>query len=464
MKNLASSLRTTLAVGIIGLAGMSLVVSGALIFLTTYLHQTSVFVRQSVATVRLAQQAEILLLLDARAQDPLLRQDLEHDLRRVLDDAAAHVATEEEGRLLREARAHVEAYLADPRGEGADRVTSEQRLASAFGALETLVDESSDRAEGATRRAERWDRFANVLGIVTIVFPLLIGGWLLTWQTRALRSLFALARTMEAFGHGDRDVRAEEAGPTEVREMAVRFNAMASALAAKRATLLTFLGGVAHDLRNPLGVLAISLGAVRPDRPLPPEPRIRRTFEVLERQIGHMERMLGDFLDTARLEAGKLEMSMAVHDARDLVSDVAGLFEATSPRHPVEITLPETEVPVRCDVLRLEQVITNLLSNAIKYSPEGGPIVVILARDGAEAVLRIKDHGLGISEDEQRRVFEPFHRERRAPAIPGAGLGLFAVKRIVEAHGGRIDVQSAPGCGSTFEVRLPIEAGGEGAG
>lgn len=460
MKKITMSLRGALTATVIGFAGLALVVSAVLIVLTTYLRRTSVVLQDSLEGVRLAQEAEILLLVHGRAVDPVARREIESGLRRALATAEDHVTTEREARLLRETSSHVGAYLTISHVESARPSEVEAHRESAYGALDALVDQNVSQAEAAMQSAERWAGYANMIGAAAAGLPLVLAGWLLAWwQVRAFRPLFALARVMERFGRGERDVRAEEAGPREVREMAAQFNTMASALAAQRETLLAFLGGVAHDLRNPLSVLATSIAALRPDRPLPPEPRVRRVVEVLARQLGHMDRMLGDFLDMARIEAGKLEMTMETHDARALVCAAAALFEASSPRHTLEVALPDEEIPVRCDALRLEQVITNLLSNAIKYSPEGGPVAVTLAREGGEAVLRVEDHGIGISEEGLRFLFEPFRREGLGGgAVPGAGLGLFGVKRIIEAHGGRIGVQSTPGRGSTFEVRLAIAA------
>jgi signal transduction histidine kinase len=111
---------------------------------------------------------------------------------------------------------------------------------------------------------------------------------------------------------------------------------------------------------------------------------------------------------------------------------------------------------VRCDAARLEQVINNLVSNAIKYSPGGGDVLVTVQIQQAQAVVLVSDHGLGIDPDEQKRIFEPFARAHPGRiSIGGAGLGLFVAKRIVEAHGGHIGVESVPGKGTRFAVALP---------
>jgi signal transduction histidine kinase len=116
-------------------------------------------------------------------------------------------------------------------------------------------------------------------------------------------------------------------------------------------------------------------------------------------------------------------------------------------------------VVVRCDGTRLEQVLHNLVSNALKYSPTGSSVELRVAQEGEEAVLSVVDQGIGISSEELRHLFAPFRRTSRAREVaPGVGLGLSVARRIIEAHGGRIEVDSRPGAGSTFRVRLPLAA------
>jgi signal transduction histidine kinase len=261
---------------------------------------------------------------------------------------------------------------------------------------------------------------------------------------------------MEQFGRGDHDARAPEAGPTELRRMSRTFNEMARALGQQRRAQIAFLAGVAHDLRNPLSVLKMSAALVPPDRPLPPEAQMRRLIEKIARQISRLERMTSDFLDLANIEAGELHLEPALHDARDLAAQVSELFADSSVTSRLHLVLPEAPIELFCDSLRIEQVLTNLVSNAIKYSPAESEIRLSLEREQGEVVFRVVDHGIGIAQSDRTRIFEPFQRVGRSKEnAPGAGLGLFVVRRIVEAHGGRIEIESAPDVGSTFSVRLP---------
>jgi signal transduction histidine kinase len=202
----------------------------------------------------------------------------------------------------------------------------------------------------------------------------------------------------------------------------------------------------------------LSVGLIDPNAPLPPEPRIRRTIELVRRQLKKLERMVNDFIDMTKVEAGQLTLQVEPHDLRQLARDVVSLFEATEPEQRIELALPEEPLQVECDPLRIEQVMSNLISNALKYSPSARKIEVMLAREGGEACFTVRDYGIGISEEDQRRLFEPFQRAGLSKdTIPGAGLGLYVVQRLVQAHSGRIEVASAPGQGARFMVRLPLK-------
>jgi signal transduction histidine kinase len=451
------SLRNILTVVTVSVTALALLVSGALILLTTYLHRASEAIGASVESIRLVQEAEVTLLLHTRASEPLRKRDIEGDLEGNLLGAGRYVTSEQEGRILEDAKARVEAYLSASRE--AERPASEVTtlLESAYGALETLVNINVVQSRIEEARAARWDRLGNVLGVgvVALLLPL-IGGFLWWLRARAFRPIFTLAPVMAGLARGDRGARAEESGPAEVVEMARSFNELATAMAKQREAQMAFLAGIAHDLRNPLSVLKLSVSAIHPEKPLPPEPRIRRTLELINRQLTRLERMVSDFLDMFRIEAGKLELRFEQQDARDLVRGVVELFEATSPEHRLDLSMPDDSVPMRCDPLRIEQVVANLVSNAIKYSPGGGTVQISLGRERDEAVIAVTDQGIGMSEEDHPRLFEPFARVGVSKeAVPGMGLGLFVVRRIVEAHGGRIEVESSLGKGSTFRVFLP---------
>jgi len=458
------SLRATLTTAMSVLALLAMLAAGSLVVVTSYLHRVAVDLRSGMESVRLLEEASIDLLVHGRAVDPLVAASIEQELRRKLEAARAHVTSAEERAALERAKEQIDAYLTGGRpGAGAEEEEGEPRLEGAFRALDDLVEVNVAQARAAEAQAARWDWLGNALGM-GVAAALLLGVAGSLWWIRAFafRPVLAIAAAMQRFGEGEREARAPEVGPRELRDIATRFNEMARSLGRHQERQMTFLAGVAHDLRNPLSALKFSTALVPPDKPLPSEERIRMTVALFRRQVERLERMVGDFLDTTRIEAGQLDLKLAQSDAREIVGGVLELFEGSSQAHAVTLAAPDEPVVLRCDAARIEQVLNNLVSNAIKYSPGGGEVSIRLAREGEHAVISVADQGLGVPPEEQPRLFEPFRRAGAVAvsSIPGVGLGLFVARRIVEAHGGQITLQSAPGEGSTFTIRLPCEGPG----
>ncbi len=451
------SLKRTLTLALSVLAALALALSGTLVALTTFMQRITRELTAAIESVRYAEEAEVNLLLHTRSTDPLARATLESDLRHALHLSGAFVTTAEEARVLSDATSAVDSYLAAVSAPGLRQGQRELLYQQAYAALERLVEVNVVHARALQHRATTWDRVANGVGIGAGAVLLAAALGLLWWlNARAFRPVFTLSDAMERFGRGDSSARAPELGPAELREMALRFNQMASAIEHQRERQLAFLAGVAHDLRNPLAALKSSTALLRPGHPLSDE-RSHRVLALVDRQIDRLDRMIGDFLDAARIEAGQLEIQLAEHDLRTLVWTAVELFESASPAHRLVLSTPDEPVLVRCDPARIEQVLNNLISNAIKYSPGGGDVVVTVDTSGAFARIAVKDSGIGTAPEDQELIFQPFRRGRAlGPSLPGVGLGLFVARRIVEAHGGRIEVASALGQGSTFTVNLPL--------
>ncbi|HEX8271498.1 MAG TPA: ATP-binding protein [Longimicrobiaceae bacterium] len=220
------------------------------------------------------------------------------------------------------------------------------------------------------------------------------------------------------------------------------------------------LGIVAHDLRNPLGVILSGSGLLLELEELPPEQR-RKFLEMMRRAGGQMNRLIGDLLDATRLDAGRLTLDLEEVDAREVVEEGedscrAGAEEA---RVVLRSRLPERGCLVQADRGRLLQVVGNLVGNALKFTPAGGS-VTLSARPGAlEVVFSVADTGPGIPPEHLSHLFDSFWQARSGDRR-GVGLGLAITRGIVEAHGGRIWVESVPGAGSTFSFALPLAAAG----
>jgi two-component system, OmpR family, sensor histidine kinase MtrB len=435
------------------LLAVSLVGAAALIAVSSWLHQAAEGLGDAVESVRAAQEMEIALLLHSRAQDPMLRAQLHSELRALQSSLEAHQSGPAEAARLRAVSAAVEAYLADEAAP--DRGPA---LARAYQQLEALVEFNRQAANETRRRALGWDRTANALGFsVAITLVALVGGLSVSLRRWAVRALDALERSVSRYGHGDLTSRApEHAGPREFRSVARTFNRTAEALAADRQARVEMVAGVAHDLRNPLTALKLAAASARGREQLTIE-RAQRLLAMVEQQAAQMDRLLTDLVDLARADAGELSVDLAPCDLATLAQEVVALYRAREPDRVVQLSLESDELWLSCDRARIAQVLGNLLSNALKYSSAERPVQVRAARGSAEAWLEVADQGMGIPPEERERIFEPFARAEGARRVAsGVGIGLAIARRLVEAHGGRLELDSQMGVGTRFTVRLPL--------
>ncbi len=215
------------------------------------------------------------------------------------------------------------------------------------------------------------------------------------------------------------------------------------------------LGIVAHDLRNPLSMILVEAQLLQRKEP-GPERRSGQSAEVIRRAANRMNHLIQDLLDVTRIEAGQLAIQQSRLSAAQVVSDVVDVHSAPAASTLIELRLAVSqEVPdVWADRDRLLQVFDNLIGNALKFTPPGGCITVGAAPRDAHVLFWVGDTGPGIAIEDQPRVFDRFWQARPATRS-GAGLGLPIVKGIVEAHGGRVWVESEPGQGSTFLFTMP---------
>lgn len=333
---------------------------------------------------------------------------------------------------------------------------SSQVLNDLLGVLAQLREMNDAQVAAALVAASGTNQSAVYLGTAALVL-LILGACVpsVAAQRYLVRPILELHHAMAAFRQGDLGARGRQIGAWEVGELARMFNDMAATQQQQRRAQIEFLGGVAHDLKNPMSTLKNGIYLLSQE---PSEAQRTRTRAMLDAQLALLVRMVDDFLDGARIEAGELELRCIEFDVRHLVRDLVEAYCGIVPsRHLVLDQAPEPLV-VSADPLRLEQVLRNLLSNAIKYS-SAGDITVRSTIAAEEVVIEVQDQGSGIPVQEQETIFLPFRR-RHTNAVPGVGLGLSVVRRIVQAHGGRIELDSEEGVGSTFRVCLPRIAPG----
>jgi signal transduction histidine kinase len=447
-----TSLRAVLTASFVGMAAVTLTAAVALAAMTARMHASAVRLERETSAAHEIDRAAGDLLLLARTHDAVVRQELRADVLRSLERHG-----EPTGGAAIGARAALDAYFAEL-GSNPDPAAA---LGRAYGELRRVGDRWYAASARSLREVARWDRAGDVLG-TTIAAVLAASVLALLWwlRRRAFRPLSSLVSAMDRFAEGDRAARADAGGPAELAAIAQQFNVLADALARRREQQLSFLGGVAHDLRTPLSALQLSLAAAMPgDRPTPPL-RLRTILALAGRQVSRIERMLTDLLEVVRSEHGALRLELEDVDARRLCEDVLGLFAASSPRHRLRLVAGDGPVCVHADPQRLEQVLVNLVSNATKYSPDGGEVSIELEPSATHLRVHVTDEGIGVDPAEAEQLFEPYRRSRRTDGIPGSGLGLFVVKKIVEAHGGTVSVAPGARRGTRFTVELPARPQG----
>lgn len=224
-----------------------------------------------------------------------------------------------------------------------------------------------------------------------------------------------------------------------------------------------------HELRTPISTILLNLQLLerRATRDGSVDAAtVQRLLDVPKRQLRRLTCMVGLLLDAAQVESDRLVLRREPLDLRELVQDAAARLKEVARAHGARLLVADGP-PVRgaWDRLRLEQVLTNLLVNAIKYG-NGSTVTAsaTLRPDSAVAELSVRDGGIGIATEDLSRIFEPFERVGPGRDRDGAGLGLYIVREIVVAHGGSVAVESAPGAGSCFTVRLPIVPGASPGG
>ena len=307
-------------------------------------------------------------------------------------------------------------------------------------------------------RQDLLSRFRAALGVVTlsIVVVALAGGFIVTRV-----ALEPIQRLTEAVGRIIRTGRTDERVPVSadadppdaIDELTTLFNAMLDKIEGLVTAMRGALDNVSHDLRTPLtrlrGTAEMALAA---------PPDVDRCREALADCVEESDRvlvMLNTLMDISEAESGALQLHREPTRLADVAARAVDLYrEVAEAKGVVLAANTSADLVVLADATRLQQVAANLIDNAVKYTPAGGRVVVEVAREDDQALLRVRDTGVGIPADELPRIWDRLFRGDTSRAERGLGLGLSLVKAIVEAHGGTVDVRSEPGRGSVFTVAL----------
>jgi len=362
----------------------------------------------------------------------------------ILTDADGMVVADSEGKLLGE--------LYDPDSPG--RPLSPPWQAGAIGTLH-ITPESSLEVDFTSLQIlfKAIGLFFIWGGLIAVAIALVITFFL---SRRILAPVKALTSAAKRLGHGDFSQRVQVRDRSEIGELANTFNSMASDLERAEQLRQNMVADVAHELRTPLSNIRGYLEAVR-DGVMEPDTA---TISSLDEEAVLLSRLVDDLQELSLAEAGELKLVCQAENIGELLKQtVAGVqTQATAKGLSMSIDLPDKLPPVNIDSHRISQVLHNLLENAVAHSAKGDTVTVTVRQKNNYVEVVVSDTGEGIPAEDLPNIFERFYRvdKSRARATGGTGLGLTIAKRLVEAHGGKIEAHSEPGKGSRFAFTLPI--------
>ena len=296
--------------------------------------------------------------------------------------------------------------------------------------------------------------------VMTAVLPLGLllaggGGWLLA--RRALKPVDMMTQAAQRISGEHLSERLEETGSgDELDRLAKTLNDMLGRLDDTFHQMRQFSADASHELQTPLTILK---GEIEVALRSPRGPQeYQRVLESGLEEIDRISRLVEGLLLLARADAGVLRLDLRPVELQELLLEIYEQMKVVADNRSVNLQRASLEaVSIRGDREHLRRLLLNLVDNGIKYTPEGGSVTLSLQSAKEWATVRISDTGIGLSKDEQERIFTRFYRavEARSQREGGAGLGLCIALSIAEAHGGKIQVESTPGQGSTFKVLLP---------
>jgi two-component system, OmpR family, sensor kinase len=288
-----------------------------------------------------------------------------------------------------------------------------------------------------------------IAGVVAVVISLFM-------SRRLTGPLASMTQAAQAMARGDLAQRVQVGANDEVGRLAEAFNTMAASVARSEQLRRDLVADVAHELRTPIAVLRADLEAVQDGVYQPTAYRV----SALREEVDLLARLVADLQELSLAEAGQLALQRQSTDLGQLCRQVVATMAPQATGRGVNLAVAQAVASATSlvDPDRIGQVLRNLVSNALRYTPAGGSVTLDCQANDKMAILTVRDTGAGITAEDLPHIFDRFYRgERsRSRASGGAGLGLAIVKQLVEAHGGHVWVESAPGSGAAFHVSLPL--------
>jgi signal transduction histidine kinase len=293
---------------------------------------------------------------------------------------------------------------------------------------------------------------------LSLAFPLMIGGAIALAFRELGAPLSDIMAALDAVAEGNLDARVPEGAPGEFGKMAESFNRMTSELSRAEQQRRNLTADVAHELRTPLHIIQGNLEGLLDGVYEPTHEHISTTLD----ETRLLSRLVADLKTLSLAEAGQLPLHCQWLAAADLLADVATSFggQAAEAGIAIQLEAAPNAGRVYVDADRIDQVLSNLVSNALRHTPSGGHITLAAYPADDSARLTVTDTGRGIAPEDLPFIFDRFwrgDRSRTRQAGSSSGLGLAIARQLVQAHGGRIEVESQPGQGTTFIITLPVE-------
>ena len=376
-----------------------------------------------------------------------------------LDRLEGLLTTPAERDLLQEART----FLAEYRQLVVQRAVPVTATEHPATGLEDVLDRlyQASGAELRRRQAalEALARRSRVLGGAALVSAALIGLGLGAFVVlRVARPLHQLRTATRAVADREFSKPLAVSGPSEIRDLTQAFNRMAERLGEIDRLKDEFFTGISHDLRTPLAAIRWSADLLQTGSIGPLTPKQARLTDTIQSSSRRLLALVSQIVELGRVRAGRLQLDLRPTDLRSVidqaVEEVRPLAERGELR--LEVSVPDDLPPTPADAERLHQIVVNLLANAVRFTPPGGRVSVHAAPEPGEVAVRVKDTGVGIPANLVSKIFDAYEQAHHGRG--GSGVGLTVVRMLVEAHGGRVWVESEEGRGSCFTFTLPAGA------
>ena len=305
-------------------------------------------------------------------------------------------------------------------------------------------------------------RVSSVRTQITVVMISVLGAMIFASYLLA-RSLThpigEMTRVIRRMARGELSLRVPVRGRGELAELAQNFNDMSEKIENTDRFRNEFVSNASHELKTPLATMKILIETLIYQDTMD-EGMTREFLTDINKEIDRLNGVITDLLHLVQVDKHAAELKREMRDVSAICADVVKRLAPIATQRNIEVETSLSPCMANIDPIKMDQVILNLTENAIKYSNDGSHVLLRCNKEGGECVIRVKDNGVGIPEEDQKHVFDRFYRvdKARSRETGGTGLGLSIVEGIVKMHGGTISVQSQLGEGSEFTVRVPLDA------